>query len=92
MNAASDTPDEIQTPFPVEATVTPREGGGYSATLPCPDEWMEHTEHGDYVQQAADSAARKHGNQTTVSVRFNSDDGETCSSFEIIGPVDEEAQ
>jgi hypothetical protein len=82
----------VQTPFPVEATVTPRESGGYSADFPCHDEWLDHPEHGDYLKQAADRAARKYGNQTTVSVRLKSDDGETCSGFKIIGPVDEEAQ
>lgn len=83
---------EIDTPFPVEGTVTPREGGGFSANLPCASEWVRETEDGtDYLQAAVDRAARKYGDGVEVRVRFTSGmSGLGCSGFELLAPVDEE--
>lgn len=59
----------IQTPFPVEGTITPTEYG-HSAILPCDSVWLTETEDGtDYLQNAVDRAARKYGEGTEVHVR-----------------------
>ena len=78
----------MENPFPVEGTVTPTEYG-HSASLPCAAEWIRETEHGDYLQRAVDRAARKYGEGEEVRVRFTSNDGLQCTSFELLGPVDD---
>jgi len=79
----------IETPFPVEGTVTPTESG-YRASLPCASEWLTETEYGDYLQQAVDRAARRHGDGVEVRVRFTSDRyGDQCGGFRILGPVED---
>lgn len=80
---------QIETPFPVEGTVTPTEYG-HSSNLPCETEWLTETEHGDFLQQAVDRAAREYGEGTEVRVRFTADRfGEQCGDFELLGPVGE---
>lgn len=80
---------QIETPFPVEGTITPTEYG-YSASLPCESEWLTETEHGDYLQQALDRAARKYGEGVEVRVRFTSDSwGDGCGGSTLLGPVEE---
>jgi len=74
-------------PFPVEGTVTPTDYG-HSANLPCAAEWIRVTESGDYLQRAVDRAARKHGEDTEVRVRFTSRDGLQCTGFRLLGPVE----
>jgi len=81
---------EIETPFPVEGTITPTECG-YSANLPCVTEWITETENGDFLQRAVDRAAREYGNGVEVRVRFTSGRfGEQCAGFELLGPRDSE--
>lgn len=75
---------QIETPFPVEGTITP-DDHGFSASVPCASDWLRETEHGDVLQQAVDRAARKHGEGTTVRVRFTSSDGVQCTDFELLG-------
>lgn len=78
----------IETPFPVEGTITPTEYG-YSASLPCESEWLTETENGNVLQQAVDRATRKYGEGTEVRVRFTSDRfGEGCGDFELLGEVE----
>lgn len=80
---------QIETPFPVEGTIEPTEYG-YSASLPCASEWLTETEHGNYLQQAVDRAARKYGEGTEVRVRFTADrSGDQCGGYELLGPVEE---
>ncbi len=80
----------IETPFPVEGTVTPTDYG-YSADIPCASEYLTETEDNtDYLQAAVDRAARKYGEGVEVRVRFTSDaDGLGCGGFELLGPVEE---
>lgn len=78
----------LDTPFPVEGTVTPTDYG-HSANLPCASEWLTETEDGDYLQQAVDRAAREYGEGTEVRVRFTADRfGDGCGGFELLGPVE----
>jgi len=81
----------IETPFPVEGTVTPLENG-YRADLPCESEWLTETEDGtDYLQGAVDRAARKFGEGVAVRVRFESDRfGDGCGNFRLLGPVEDD--
>ena len=80
---------DIETPFPVEGTVTPKENG-YRASLPCASEWLTETDDGDYLQRAVDRAAREFGDGTEVRVRFTSDRfGDQCGGFDLLGRVDE---
>lgn len=79
----------VETPFPVEGTITPKENG-FRASLPCASEWIRETEHGDKLQQAVDRAARKYGEGTEVRVRFTSRDGMQCTDYELLGPVEED--
>lgn len=80
----------IDTPFPVEGTITPTEHG-YSASLPCESIWLTETDHGDVLQAAVDRAARKYGEGVEVRVRFDADDwGDQCGYYTLLGPVDEE--
>jgi hypothetical protein len=82
----------IETPFPVEGTVTPREDG-FGASLPCASEWLSETENGDVLQRAVDRAARKHGNGVEVEVTWYDDGHGNAHGFEIHGPVaDQEPQ
>lgn len=82
---------ELDTPFPVEGTVTPKDHG-YSADLPCESEWLTETEHGDYLQQAVDRAAREFGEGIEVRVRFTADRfGDQCGGFELLGPVEDDS-
>jgi len=77
----------VDTPFPVEGTITPTDYG-YSASLPCATEWLTETEYGDYLQQAVDRAAREYGEGIEVRVRFTSDGfGDSCGGFTLLGPV-----
>lgn len=79
----------VETPFPVEGTVTPKDYG-FGASLPCASEWLTETEHGDYLQQAVDRAARKYGEGVEVRVRFTSDKfGDQCGGFELLGPPED---
>jgi hypothetical protein len=80
----------IETPFPAEGEVTPTDYG-YSASLPFDSTWLTETESGeDYRQNAVDRAARKHGEGTTVRVRFTTNCfGEGCGGYELLGVVDE---
>lgn len=78
----------VDTPFPVEGTITPKETG-YRASIPCASEWLTQTETGDYLQQAVDRAARKYGNGVEVRVRFESRDGLQCTSYQLLGEVPE---
>ena len=80
---------QVETPFPVEGTITPTDYG-HSASLPCASEWLTETEHGDFLQQAVDRAAREYGEGTEVRVRFTSRDGGQCTDYELLGPVKEE--
>ena len=82
----------VESPFPVEGTVTPKESG-YSASLPCASEYMTETESGtDYLQAAVDRAAREYGEGVEVRVRFTSGPaGLGCEGFEVLGPVEEES-
>ena len=83
---------QVETPFPVEGTITPTDYG-HSASLPCASEWLTETEHGDYLQQAVDRAAREYGEGTEVRVRFTSDRfGDQCGGFELLGPVEDGGQ
>ena len=81
---------ELNSPFPVEGEVTPTEYG-ISANLPCASEWLTETENGNFLQQAADRAARKYGEGVTVKVRWSGRHGE-CSGFKLLGPVDVESE
>ena len=79
----------LDTPVPVEGTVTPTDYG-HSASLPCASVWLTETETGDYLQRAVDRAARKYGEGTEVRVRFTADRaGVTCGGFELLGPVED---
>jgi hypothetical protein len=78
----------VDTPFPAQGTITPT-NYGYSANLPCASEWLTQTETGDYLQQAVDRAARKHGEGTEVEVRFTSNDGLQCTGFTLLGAVED---
>lgn len=82
----------VETPFPFEGTITPRENG-YGANLPCESEWLTETEDGtDYLQAAVDRAARKHGEGVEVRVRFRADrSGVGCGGVMLLGPVDDKA-
>jgi hypothetical protein len=82
---------DIETPFPVEGTITPEESG-FRASLPCASEWLTETEDGtNYLQRAVDRAARKHGNDVEVRVRFTAGPfGDGCGGFELLGPVEGE--
>lgn len=78
----------VETPFPVEGTITPNDHG-FSASLPCASAWLTETNNGDYLQQAVDRAARKYGEDVEVNVRFTADKfGDTCGGFELLGPVE----
>lgn len=81
----------VETPFPVEGTITPTDYG-YDASLPCVPEYMTETEDGtNYLQAAADAASRAFGEGTEVRVRFTSDDaGMVCGGFELLGPAEED--
>lgn len=78
----------IETPFPVEGTVTPTEYG-HSSSLPCASEWLTETENGDLLQRAVDRAAREYGEGTEVEVVFYDDGHGVANDFEIVGPVQE---
>lgn len=80
----------VDTPFPVEGTITPKENG-YRANLPCASVYLTETEDGtDYLQAAVDRAARKHGEGVEARVRFTSDrSGMGCGGYEVLGPVEE---
>jgi len=81
---------EIETPFPVEGAITPTKNG-YSANVPCASEWLDETKDGDYMQKAADHAARKYGEGISVNVRFTeSRSAEVCGGYELLGPVDDD--
>jgi len=75
---------DIDTPFPVEGTITPKPSG-YRASLPCATEWLTETDNGDVLQQAVDRAARKHGEGVEVRVRFTSKGHGVAQDFEILG-------
>jgi len=79
---------KIETPFPVEGTITPKETGSH-ASLSCASEWVTQTENGDLLQRAVDRAARKYGNGTKVEVRFTDDGHGVAQDYELLGPVDE---
>lgn len=76
---------DIETPFPVEATITPKEYG-YGANLPCASEWLTETEHGDKLQAAVDRARSEYGNETEVEVVFYGDGHGQCKEFSLIRP------
>jgi hypothetical protein len=78
----------MQTPFPVEGTITPTEYG-YRASLPCESVWLTETENGDVLQQAVDRAARKYGEGTEVRVRFTARHMGERVSYELLGGVEE---
>ena len=80
---------DIETPFPIEGTITPRENG-YSANLDAPSEWLTETEHGDMLQRAVDRAAREHGNDVTVEVMFYSDGHGVCNDYALFDTVSEQ--
>lgn len=82
---------QVETPFPVEGTITPTDYG-YSASLPCASEYLTETEDGtDYLQASVDRAARKYGEGVKVRVRFTSDrSGMGCGGYELLGPVEDE--
>lgn len=82
----------LDTPFPVEGTITPTDYG-HSASLPCASEWLRETADGtDYLQAAVDRAARKYGEGVEVRVRFTSDrDGMGCGGYELLGPVEDDS-
>ena len=82
---------EIETPFPVEGTITPRENG-YGASLPCASEWLSETENGDLLQRAVDRAARKYGNGVEVEVTWRDDGHGNANDFEIHGPVEDQEE
>lgn len=81
----------VETPFPVEGTITPTERG-YSANLPCSSLYLTETEDGtDYLQAAVDRAAREYGEGVEVRVRFTSGvSGLGCAGFTLLEPVDDE--
>lgn len=79
----------METPFPVEGTITPDENG-YTASVPCETMWLTETENGDVLQQAVDRAAREHGVGTEVGVRFTARGIGGDVSFELLGAVDDE--
>ncbi|MFC7216508.1 hypothetical protein ACFQO4_20830 [Saliphagus sp. GCM10025334] len=79
---------QIESPFPVEGTVTPTDYG-HSTNLPCESEWLTEAPNGDYLQQAVDRAAREYGEGTTVRVRWTGRHGE-CNGFELLGTEGEE--
>jgi len=84
---------DIETPFPVEGTITPN-ANGFSASLgDVASEWLTQTEDGtDYLQAAVDRAARKFGEGVEVRVRFTSDaHGLGCGDFELLGEAEEVA-
>ena len=85
------TPLDIDTPFPVEGTITPRENG-YSASFPCETEWLTETENGDVLQQAVDRAARKYGEDTEVEVVFRDDGHGNANGFDLLGPVESQEE
>ena len=78
---------EIETPFPVEGTITPRENC-FGASLPCASEWLTETENGDILERAVDRAARKYGNGTEVKVTFTDDGHGNANDFDLHGPVE----
>ncbi|ELZ04961.1 hypothetical protein [Natrialba asiatica] len=79
---------QVETPFPVEGTITPTDYG-YSASLPCASVYLTETEHGDFLQQAVDRAAREYGEGVEVRVRFTADaTGLQCGDFELLGSVE----
>lgn len=78
----------VENPFPVEGTVTPTDYGR-SVKVPCATEYLTMTDHGDFLQQAVDRAARKYGEGVEVRVRFSSSDGLQCTGYELLGPVEE---
>ena len=79
---------DIETPFPVEGTVTPRENG-YGASLPCASEWLSETENGDMLEQAVHEAVYEYGRGVEVRVRWTARHG-ICNGYELLGPVPEE--
>lgn len=83
----------VETPFPVEGTITPKKSG-YSANLPCSSLYLTETEDGtDYLQAAVDRAAREYGEGVGVRVRFTSGvSGLGCAGFTLIEPVDGQEQ
>ncbi|MFC4553512.1 MULTISPECIES: hypothetical protein [Halorussus] len=78
----------IETPFPVEGTITPRENG-FGASLPCESEWLSETENGDILQRAVDRASREYGNGVEVAVVFHDDGHGNAQSFDLLGLAEE---
>lgn len=77
----------IETPFPVEGTITVRENGA-RFSFPCAVEWMRETGQGNpnYLKQAENAVAREFGFATTVRVRFTANrSGEACGGYELLG-------
>lgn len=80
--------DGIETPFPVQGTITPQENG-YRASLDAAYEWVSETENGDLLQRAVDCAAWKYGTGTEVHVQFTADGHGVCTDFQLLGEADD---
>lgn len=48
---------------------------------------MTETEHGNYLQQAVDRAAREYGEGTTVRVRFTGGQ-HGCTGYQLLGKAE----
>jgi hypothetical protein len=77
---------EVETPFPVEGTLTATESG-YTLDLPCATEWLTETETGDYVDKAVQRIALEYGEGIGVRVRWTDDGHGVCNSFELLGGI-----
>lgn len=77
-------------PFPIEGTITPQENG-HRASLDAAYEYLTESERGNWLERAADRAAREYGEGVEVEVTFYATtDGWDCGSFELHGRADSE--
>lgn len=78
----------IETPFPVDGTITPTETG-FQIDVPCSLAWLIHADAGEYtnvMDQAAEAAAATFGTDNPVRVRFVADAaGDQCGGYELRG-------
>lgn len=78
----------VDDPWPIEGTITPHENG-HTASL---DGSVMNLTEGEtnHLQAAVDRAARQYGEDVEVEVIFRGKLFEGCSSYELLGPVEED--
>lgn len=74
--------------FPMDGTITATDHG-WSANIDGSTMVLQESENGDWLQRAADRAAREYGEGVEVEVTFYATgDGWDCGEFRLHGPVD----